>query len=349
MDETTKRHRKRADRMQAIADHLASNDAEQDRTEALQTARAIALAGLPKRNTGAQSLIRTLRLGKQQWLRVIYSADPEGILPYGQDRFVLAGIQSLALEQRSPVVYFEQVSQLLKMFGLSTDGRSLRRLRERFQRLSGLSIRLRFAETEEGLKTPPSGESIFIIKSFSLPTRKELRNELRAIPIRQHQLALPGLELGEAPSRYGVLLSADFWQHLKEPKNQLILPMDLMQLFVNYPTGWDYAAFLVYRCSRAKTASIVPHDVLMSLFRDSERENDKRVVRRLLRYHEEIMRPYGDRLNAVLEPSGYFPSSGGRPKEQWQLRVGPSKQIIWSGKKEELVPASSEGSAVYSR
>jgi hypothetical protein len=239
--------------MQVIRDHVSSNDVEQDRTEALQTARAIALAGLPKRKTSAQNLIRTLRLGKKQWLQVIYSADPKGILPYGQDRFVLAGIQSLALDQGSPVVYFEQVSQLLKMFDLSTDGRSLRRLRERFQRLAGLSIRLRFAETEQGLDCPPSGESIFIIKSFSLPTRKELRDELRAIPIRQRQLTLPGLDLGEAPSRYGVLLSADFWQHLKEPKNHLILPMDLMRLFVNYPTGWDYAAFLVYRCSRAKT------------------------------------------------------------------------------------------------
>lgn len=345
MDRARKRLQKRTDRIQAIVDHLANNDVEQERTEALQTALGIALAGLPKRRTDSRDLIRTLRLGDRRWLRVIYSSTPGGILPYGQDRFVLAGVQHLALQRKSPVVYFEQVSELLKMFDLPTDGRSLRRLRAGFWRLGKLTIHLHFAETERGLDRPLDGAGMFIIHQFSLPTRQELREELRTEPIRQRQLVLPGVDLSEARSRYGVLLSADFWGHLKEPKNQLLLPMDLMRLFVNCPTGWDYASFLVCRCSRAKTTSVVPHDGLMSMFKDGPKERDSHVIDRLQKYHEQIMRPYGGRLNAVLEQVGYFPRSrkGGPRKEQWQLRVGPSQRIIWSGKKDELsaIPAES--------
>jgi hypothetical protein len=337
----TQRHRKQAERVQAIAEHLASNDAEQDRTAALQMARAIALAALPRKKTSNRYVLRTFRLGQHLWVRVEYSTSAEGVLPYGDDRFVLAGIQHLALERKSPVVYFEHVSELLKMFERSTDGRSLRRLRDRFKRLADLYIRLRFAETEKALPDAAAGDSILMIRGFSLPTRQELRNELRIEPIRRRQLALPGFDVGTAQTRYGVLLSADFWEHLKEPQNLLLLPLDLMRLFVNQPAGWDYAAFLVHRCSRAQTTSVVPHEALMSLFKDGPKERESRVIDLLLKYHDQIMNATGGRLNAALERVGYFPTSkrGGRPKERWQLRIGPSKQIIWSGKKDELLAA----------
>jgi hypothetical protein len=332
----TSRQPKRAVHMQAMIDHLAINEAEQLRTEAVQSARAIALAGLPKRRTTRRELSRTLRLGQDLWLRVTYLTLQDNELPYGADRFVLAGIQHLALDRRSPVVFFEEVSELLKMFNLSTDGRSLELFRDRFRRLAGVAICLRFAETKENLDRAPAGESSFIIQKYLLPTRREL------LCARIGQLSLPFLVPDQGRVRYGVMLSPYFWDHLKEPKNQCILPLHLMREFVDRPTGWDYASFLVDRCFRAKSTSVIDHDVLISLFRDSERENDKRVIRRLLEYHQEIMRATRGHLNAVLEQDGYFPSSGGRPKERWVLRVGPSKQIIWSGKQQNIFspPAS---------
>lgn len=325
----SKRRKKQLDRVQAMAEELSRQDAEQARTEAIQTARAIMLAGLPKRRTASKGLIRTLRLGKDLWLRVIYSTDSDGILPYGEDRFVLAGIQHLALEQRSPVVYFEEVTELLKLFGLSTDGRTLQRLRERFERIAKLAIRLCFAQTEQGLERARAGESSFVIQKYLLPTREELRCE------RIGELSLPRLVPEQGRVRFGVVLSPYFWEHLKEPKNRLILPLDLMKLFVDNPTGWDYGSFLVDRCLRARTHSILDHDVLMSLFKDSPRESDNHTVRRLLKYHKVIMKPYGGRLNAHLEPAGHILTGRrGRPKERWILRVGPSKKIVWSGKKD---------------
>lgn len=324
-DGFSKRRKKQADQIQMMAEHLASQDAEQNRTEAIQIARAIALAGLPKRKTNSRDLVRTLRLGKDLWLRVSYSTGSKGVLPYGEDRFVLAGIQSLALQRYSPVVFFDEVSELLKMFKLSSDGRTLQLLRERFVRLAGLAIRLCFAETEEGLERARAGESSFVIQKYLLPTREELRCE------RIGAISLPRLTPDQGKVQYGVVLSPYFWEHLKESKNRLLLPLELMRLFVNQPTGWDYASFLVHRCSRAKTHSVIEHDVLMSLFKDNLKESDNQTINRLLSYHETVNRALSDRLNAKLERVGYFPSTGGRRKEHWVLKVGPSKPIIWSG------------------
>lgn len=324
----SKRQKKQVEQIQSLVEHLSDQDFEERRTEAIQTARAIALAGLPKRKSESQHLSRTLKLGKDLWLRVHYSATTVGgVLPYGEDRFVLAGIQSLALERRSPVVFFDEVSELLKMFNLSTDGRTLQLLRERFERLAGLAIRLCFDQTEEGLNQARAGESSFVIQKYLLPTKEELHYD------RIGEFSLPRLDPEQDHVRYGVVLSPYFWEHLKEPKNQLILPIDLMKLFINAPTGWDYASFLVHRCSRARTHSIIDHDVLMSLFKDNPKESDNQAINRIRKYHDSIMQALDGRLNANLESLGNFKSSGGRPKERWILRVGPSKKVVWSGKK----------------
>ena len=82
--------------------------------EAVRTARALAIAGLPKRPCQTRDLSRTLRVGANLWLRVTYTAQEGHDLPFGEDRFVLAGIQHLALEQDSPTVLFARVGSLLK-------------------------------------------------------------------------------------------------------------------------------------------------------------------------------------------------------------------------------------------
>lgn len=333
----TKHQKRQAEQIQTMSEHLASQDAEQVRTEAIQTARAVALSVLPKRRSEQRDSTKTLRLGSNFWLRVIYSTGPNGVLPYGEDRFVLAGIQSLALEQNSPVVLFEEVSELLKTFGLSTDGRSIERLRERFKRISDLAIRLIFASNEQDLNDASKGEQSFVIQRYSLPTREEVR----CAKIGEKQI--PRLfEDGTNQVHFGVVLSSYFWEHLKEPKNRLILPLDLMKLFVNNPTGWDYASFLVYRCSRAQSASVIDHDVLMSLFKDNPDEEDKKTIKRLLNCHDLVMTALNGRLNASLEQTGHFQSTGGRPKERWILKIGPSHKVVWSGKKSDSLHDSAE-------
>jgi hypothetical protein len=336
-----KRQQRRIERGLRIREDIRSNELEQDRTEALVTARALSLVGLPRRRTDDRYLVRTLRLGKDLWLRLEYSTSSDGVLPYGADRFVLAGVQHLACERKSPIVYFEQVSELLKLFDLPADGHYLRLLRDRFKRLADLHIRLRFAETEDGLSDASAGDSILMIKGFVLPTREQIRERLRAVPLRQ--MTLPGLELSEAPSPYGVLLSSDFWEHLKQPKNHLLLRLDVLRNFVDRPIGWDYASFLSFRCGWAQTESVVPHEALMSMFKDGK-EHDSAAIKRLLGYHAEIMTFTAGRLKAELRQVGHFPRSpkGGNQKARWELWVGPSQQIVWSGKKDEFAAAPGE-------
>lgn len=318
--------KKRAGLVVEFAETVERSTETRERTEALRLARSIALAGLPKKRTKNASLARTLRLGRSSWLRVTYSTREGNELPFGEDRFVLAALQHLALEQGRPTVTFERVGQLLEMFGVLETSQNLRTLRQRFKRLSGLSIALTFGTSEEELDEGAAGEQVFVIRQWQLPTRKQLLAQ------SDSQMLLP-LKGGKRSTPFGVVLSDDFWNHLQETDNHLIVPLALLKLFLDRPIGWDYLMFLVARCGRARSETVVDHEVLMGLFKDSSKEPERNALRRLQRYHREIMLATNNRLNASLEPMGHFPSTGGRPRKRWGLRVGPSRQIVWSGKK----------------
>ncbi len=120
MSDSTDRILRRISKLAGFAERLE----EERRIEVIRLARVLAIAGLPKRQVDASHLSRTLRVGAATWLRVTYSVDEGAPLPYGADRFVLAGIQHLALEQDSRTVLFNRVGELLHTFGLSQDGRS---------------------------------------------------------------------------------------------------------------------------------------------------------------------------------------------------------------------------------
>ena len=296
--------------------NIAERIDQAEQVEAIRTARALALAGLPKRPSRSRDLSRILRVGSTLWLKATYSAQEGHDLPFGEDRFVLAGIQHLALDQNSPIVLFDRVGSLLKTFGLSEDGRTVSRLRQRFDRLAGLSVRLLFGRSKEELEERAHAEQIFIIRKYSLPTRKDLQSE------QAGQRTLPGSH------PFGVVLSSDFWNHLAESRNRLLVPLDLLKLYVDKPTGWDYLCFLAARCGAAQTVSKVPHEALISLFRDTARQDDRNIIGSLQRYHREIVRATGGRLNAELVEDGAFPSSGGRPKKRWALIVRPSRSLF---------------------
>ena len=106
-------------------------------------------------------------------------------------------------------------------------------------RLAGLTVRLAFGRSEHAIQETASAEQIFIIRQYSLPTRKDLQVE------HAGQLTIPGTH------PYGVVLSADFWNHLSESKNRLLVPLELLKLFIDRPTGWDYLCFLAARCGPA--------------------------------------------------------------------------------------------------
>lgn len=320
-----KRISRQVDRALTFAEQLSLAEERKARVEVLRLARAVALAGLPKKRSSKRTLTRTMRLGADFWLRVTHRAGEDNELPFGEDRFVLAGVQHLAIENNNPVVFFDRVGQLLSMFGLGQSGRDLARLRDRFKRLSGLSIHLAFAGSEEDLGDGLSGEQIFVIRKYALPSRHDLKAEQTGQTLLP---AVPGdVELRDSP--YGVVLSEDFWGYLKQTSNRLLVPLELLRLFIDRPTGWDYACFLVARCGSALSASTVPHEALMSLFKDSPDEPDRAVIWRLKRYHDEIDRATGGRLGAELLEDDPLPHSGrGRPSKRWMLKVSPGGSVL---------------------
>lgn len=295
--------------------------------------RALALAGLPRKPTTKPRMTRTLRLGKNLWLRVFYATTRDQ-LPYGADRFVLAGIQHLALKRKSPIVLFDQFGDLLKLFDLDEGGTSFKRLRERLSRVTGLAVELNWARSEGELRDAPLGEQSFMIRKWSFPTQQELKemkhNVVKLDELRRHWRTGPEHDVLEHP--YGVILSEYFWEHLQEAKQQLLVPVEVLKKFLDKPVGWDYLMFLVYRCTRARRESVVPHDILMGLFRDSEKEPERNVIGRLQRYHDEVMLATGWKLDAELCEMK-VKGGRGRPKKRWYLKVRPSEPLIQSGKR----------------
>ena len=313
-----------------FAARLAESEQTKARTEALVFARTIAMAGLPKRRTTAKMLSKTLRLGSDLWLRVSYNTNEDNELPFGEDRFVLAALQHLAIQQESPLIYFDHVGTLLEMFGFGRSGRDYERLRERFMRLSTFSIRLVFAETEAGLKEQPAGEQSFVIERWALPTQKQIQ------AIEQGQMLIPtALPSRGDGSPFGVKLSAGFWEHLQEKEHHLLAPVALLKLFIDCPTGWDYLCFLIARCGRARSSTVVDHHILMELFKEGK-EPDRKTVARLQKYHDVIMTATRGNLKASIEQMGKLPrkeGARGPQKTRWVLKIHPSEPIVFSGKK----------------
>ena len=306
-----------------ISERIEEEQLRRQRTEALAFGRAIALAGLPYRKTKQREITREIRLGRDMWVQVTYRAIHESPLPYGEDRFVLTGIQHLALQQGSPIVSFDEAGELLRLFGLDAGGSGYQRLRERLKRLRGLSVDIR--TRSEDLPSD-NGWDAHIVNAHHLPTRKQMKAQAKDAEIGQ--LMLPG-----AAGPYFVKIGEDWWKYLQGGgRNLLLVRLDLLRQFVSRPAGWDYLCFLAHRCGSAETESVVPHNVLMSLFKRGK-EPDRNTIGRLKRYHDEIMIATDNPQSASLEPVGTEKRKGpGQPKKLWGLKVGPSDPLISSGR-----------------
>lgn len=339
--------KRKAEQVVEIAEHLARQELTRERTDALVFARQIALAALPRRPTDEKSLSRDLRLGRDTWVRVTYFT--QGKLPYGQDRVVLAAAQHLALARDSPVVTFQKVGDLLKMFDISEGGGAIRLLRERFQRLSELAVSITFGSSLEELDEKNVTERMLVFRRHLLPSRADLA------AVESGQLELPTLRTADGSKPiYGIELSADFWEHLQDQREHLIVPIELLKLFIDAPLGWDYLCFLIARCGRARSSTMVDHTVLMELFGEAHKgertpqeqnASERNTIRRLQRYHELIMRATNGNLKATLEKIGYFPKEPGkrgRRRVRWGLRIEPSKPIVFSGRRMKALTSGTE-------
>lgn len=313
-----------------VQQSIEREKAEQRASEALRTARALALAHLPRTKTDDKQISKEVRLGKDLWVKVTYTAVGKVPLPFGEDRVILAGLVHMALDRRSPLITFEQAGEILDLFNRQDrSGAAYKRLRQRLERIRNLAIEIETISGELGVR---EGWRALVVERWSLPTRRELRAAAGG------QMNLP-MQRGPLPP-YQIQIGESLWNHLRDGGRAILkVRQDLMQLFIDRPLAWDYALFLCHRCGSAVRHSMVPHDALIDMFA-SKKQSSRDVFRRLKECHDEIMvatqgpdgRPL---LNASLEVVGFEQAGkkGGRRKKIWGLKVGPSAALLTDGSK----------------
>lgn len=308
-----------------IVEIRESLDNERERrlwTEAIACARDVALAFLPHSKTKEKFIERSIVYGPGCTVTVRFSVPQNCEMPYGSDRFVLFGIQHLARVQNSPVVQFEKAGQLLEMFGIEGSGAQYRLLRERFERLKSLNV-----EIEATIPNRAKwGAGTRLLEEWALPTKKDVDAEKSG----QGNL----LQTTQDESLFFVRLADGLFNQIQRgnpAENLLLVRLDLLKLFRGSPIGWDFCVFLLHRCGSAKSTSVVPHEVLMELFK-SGKEKDRDTIARLQGYHSEIMAATQGSLNSELCIVKEERKGRGRPRKMWGLKVGPSSNVVIDGK-----------------
>ncbi len=308
-----------------ISEAIEREEQQNQRTAALSFARAMALAMLPASRVKTRQVSREIKLGRDLEYEVIYTAAGQSEMPFGADRLVLAGIQHLAIQQGSARIRFKEVGELLGLFNLSGGGKQYNELRRRLDRLKGLVVDIVPKKGSGPFGTGGQGEGFRVIKRWHLPTARERKAS------KEGQLTLAGQE---DPGQFFVDISDDLFNYLtmRDGRVLMLVRLDLQSHFVNKPTAWDYLTFLVHRCGSAMSESRVPHDDLMRMFKCGT-ESDSKTISKLHRYHKQIMVATGHRLNASLIKAGKGRRSQRGPLTQlWDLKVGPSQGIIFSGR-----------------
>jgi hypothetical protein len=300
---------------------IKANEDERARSEAVLTAKDLALACLPKRRVAGGYVSRTIRLGLTAWAKVEFLAKP-GEMPFGQDRLPMVAVFTRAIESQSPMVEFTSTVEVLRTFGVSDDGRAYSRFRDGFRRLARATVNITYGRSKEEVEAGNLGEGMKLIVAWNLPSDDDLKQEASGL-----------VRLPFGPTGFRVKLSQEFWEYLRQPENQALAPIEVMRRYQDEPGAWDFAWFVMTRTRHAASLSAVPHEALMEAFRDGK-EQDRDVIRRLAGYLEDLQAATGGRLNAWLEEgTSIKPEGRGRPRKQWVLKVGPSQGLVWSGKK----------------
>src|SRR3954469_4426548 len=92
--------------------------------------RPFVLCGLPIRKP-PKSVLKHVRRNGRFVLEVV--GHPDYGLPFGQDQLVPLWVATLAVRQKSRVVYFRSAAQILEEFDLPRDGPHYRRLVQAFK------------------------------------------------------------------------------------------------------------------------------------------------------------------------------------------------------------------------
>lgn len=223
--------------------------------ELIMTAQFLILMGLPQRPFAKRSLTRSSRLGSGEWVDITFTAFKEGIpLPFGADINVLHFLIHKAILQNSPFVSWETAQEYLDFAGLKKGGKTLKELRERYERLAGMAVLIKRSDEKSDLDhVIPIIETSHLPKSIKKSAPAKSRTELLFGAATEGNTGIEKLPYGfQFSERY----FNDFVAH-----NVPMLKV-LITLFSDRPQLQQYVGFLGWRSWSAESQSLIPWTLL---------------------------------------------------------------------------------------
>ncbi|MCL2659492.1 MAG: replication initiator protein A [Acidobacteriaceae bacterium] len=243
------------DRVASIAENASVYANGRTDTAWILIARALADCPLPYRPTEKRQITKRTRFG-DAWVRVTYTcARPDADMPYGADmrfmhwlidRAVQEGRRAIAAgKEPSRTVAWNSIYEYLRDVGASDGVKNYRKVRESFQRLSGLAITI-----ECGTVTVERGKIIPFLESWHLPQS-----------VDSERL---GVQRALAVKRYGFTISEPLFQEAM--KYLVAIPRPLWRLTKKNPRKGALLLWAFVRAYAASVPSLIRWDVLSEQF-----------------------------------------------------------------------------------
>lgn len=264
--------------------------------QVIHTAQFLIFLGLPTRPTPDRTITQSTRLGDGSQIKVTFAAMHEGIkLPFGADSTLLHWMINKAIRAGSPFVNWESGMEYIHFAGLTKSGRTMQQLRERYQRIAGLSISIQRKDSQavESFHIPVIRASRLpssIIKNLMLDGSK---NKSSVVPIAQHQ---------KENERFGFQFDQGFFDDFISHNVPML--KDLLLLASEMPQLQQYIGFLGYRSYAAASASVIPWNQLRQQLWHTD-SNESR-IRQRFKETIQALRIAWPELQAEALPRGLY-------------------------------------------
>jgi Plasmid encoded RepA protein len=206
-----------------------------------QVAQALIICGLPYAPTSKTKVTRKARLGDGSIIAVTFSTALEGQLPYGSDRSLLHFILDRAVKTKSRYVGWETATEFLRDMNMQFGGKNRRDLRQRLQRIRGLTIGVQ-RSSSRGAET----EIMPVIRRSHLPS---------SLDKKMVKTGRPRLPLYEN-ANYGVELDEVFFDELM--RHHVPVPKEIIWATRRQSQLQDLTLYLYWRSYAAENESLIP-------------------------------------------------------------------------------------------
>lgn len=283
---------------------------EEKSIETMAHARALALAALPRNRTKARQVSHVCRIGREEWLRVTYTAMEPGVdLAYGADLLAFLAIVDRVHRTGQTRLEFESLRDLVQSLESSYGGKTAELTLHRLKRAEGTGIAVSFYRNEADARDAANAYrsvKFTIVRDWWAPRES-----------RQHEALL---------SPY-VEVSADFAEHIRDPKAMLWVPVEVVRALSNRPLALQLFMLIYPRSQSTRDWWEMPFEEFMDLLNETNRP-ERNLMADIQGALSEIHEVTGGRLKVGLVDAPPQKGKGrGRPAKRWALRFGPSESL----------------------